>query len=123
MKTVKYELGAGPHVALRVEHASGVVDIKMFNGAVTGSGNDARAAASHLAEQLRTLAYYVEAHEGIRAAPVADDRSLVVALPANLVHTIDKYLDTDWKGHDSIAPLNAVAYIGERVAAIRRANR
>lgn len=65
MKITKYVLGAGPHSATRVEHASGGVDIKMFGGAtdgtIVGSGNDAKGAASHLADQLRMLA---ERHEG-----------------------------------------------------------
>jgi hypothetical protein len=133
-KITRYTLGPGPHEAARIEHIEhepGVVEIQMFGRddlRVVGHGNNAREAAAHLAEQLRTIAYFVEAHEGIRAEPPApgtytDNQGLVVRLPANLVRSIDKYLDTDWKGCDTIAPLNAVAYIGERVAAIRKANR
>lgn len=130
MKIAKYTLGAGPHVATRVEQPD-AIEIRMFDGAassVSGHGHNARAAAAHLAEQLRTLAYLVEAHEGVRSGAVApgavtNNQGLVVTLPADLVRSIDAYLDTDWKSHDSIAPLNAVAFIGERVAAIRKANR
>lgn len=68
MKITKYVLGAGPHSATRVEHASGVVDIKMFggaaDGAIIGHGNDACEAAGHLADQLRALADLVERREG-----------------------------------------------------------
>lgn len=70
MKTTNYVLGAGPHAATRVEHPSGVVDVKMFNGAIVGSGNDARSAAGHLADQLRTLADLVERHEGSPRMPI-----------------------------------------------------
>lgn len=69
MKTVDYFLGAGPHAASRIEHPAvgatpSTVEIRMFNGRVVGHGNTAKEAAKHLAEQLRTIAYYVEAHEG-----------------------------------------------------------
>lgn len=66
MKSVDYFLGAGPHAATRVERDDGVVEIRMFNGTVVGYGNTVRDAAIHLADQLRTLAYFVEGHEGIQ---------------------------------------------------------
>ena len=67
MKSTDYFLGAGPHAATRIEHDAGTVEIRMFNGTVVGHGNTAREAAVHLADQLRTLAHFVEGHEGIRA--------------------------------------------------------
>jgi len=48
--------------------------------------------------------------------------TVTIRLPKHLVEAIDTYLDTDWSdGRDpsKIGSLNAVAYIGERVAAIR----
>ena len=51
---------------------------------------------------------------------------MVIRLPKHLVQAIDKYLDTDWSdGRDpsKIGALNAVAYIGERVAAMRAERR
>lgn len=48
--------------------------------------------------------------------------TVTIRLPKHLVKAIDDYLDTDWKdGRDpsKLGALNAVAYIGERVAAIR----
>jgi len=74
-KVTKYELGAGPHVATRIEHSTKyncsehttvTVEIGLFGGAISGHGNSAKEAADHLAEQLRRLAYLVEAHEGKR---------------------------------------------------------
>jgi hypothetical protein len=50
-------------------------------------------------------------------------KSIVIELPSDVVRAIDAYLDTDWRSCDSIAPLNAVAFIGERVAAIRKTSR
>ena len=69
MKTVDYFLGAGPHTATRVEHDDGTVMIRMLvsDGEIVGHGNTAREAAVHLAEQLRTLARFVEGHEGLPA--------------------------------------------------------
>lgn len=65
--TVDYFLGAGLHAATRVEYEkAGTVEIRMFDGKIVGHGNTAKEAAAHLAEQLRTLARLVEAHEGIR---------------------------------------------------------
>jgi len=64
MTMVDYFLGAGPHAATRVEHDAGTVEIRMFDGKIVGHGNTAGEAAKHLAQQLRTLAYLVEAHEG-----------------------------------------------------------
>jgi hypothetical protein len=66
VKSVDYFLGAGPHAATRIEHDAGTVEICMFNGTIVGHGNTARDAAVHLADQLRTLAHFVEGHEGIR---------------------------------------------------------
>lgn len=69
MKTVDYFLGAGPHAASRIEHPAvgttpSTVEIRMFNDKIVGHGNTAKEAATHLAEQLRTLAHLVEAREG-----------------------------------------------------------
>jgi hypothetical protein len=136
-KITRYTLGPGPHEAARIEHIEhepGVVEIQMFgrdDRHVVGHGNSAREAAAHLAEQLRTIAHFVEAHEGICSEPPApgtytENQGLVVRLPANLVRTIDAYLDADWsekRDPSKIGALNAIAYIGERVAAIRKANR
>ena len=66
MKVVDYFLGAGSHVATRIEHDAGTVEIRLFNGTLVGHGNTARDAAVHLADQLRTLAHFVEGHEGLR---------------------------------------------------------
>jgi hypothetical protein len=66
VKTVDYYLGAGPYMATRVDRDDGTVEIRMFNGTVVGHGNTARAAAVHLAEQLRTIAHFVEGYEGVR---------------------------------------------------------
>jgi len=52
--------------------------------------------------------------------------STSITLPDDLVAAIDAYLDTDWTdGRDGRDPsklgaLNAVAYIGERIASIRK---
>jgi len=49
-----------------------------------------------------------------------------IILPGHLVAAIDAYLDTDWTdGRDpsKIGALNAVSYIGERVAELRRESR
>ena len=66
MKTVDYLLGAGPHAATRVEHDDGTVMIRTLvsDGEIVGHGNTAKEAATHLAEQLRRIAYLVEAREG-----------------------------------------------------------
>ena len=66
MKSVDYFLGVGPHAASRIEHDAGTVEIRMFNGTLVGHGNTAREAAVHLADQLRTLAHFVEGREGSR---------------------------------------------------------
>lgn len=44
-------------------------------------------------------------------------KTLMITLPAELVEAIEKYNETDWP-IGGIASLNAVAFIGERVAAI-----
>lgn len=62
--TVDYFLGSGPHTATRVEHASGVFEIRMFDGKIVGHGNTPKEAAVHLAKQLREIARLVEAREG-----------------------------------------------------------
>ena len=67
MKSFNYFLGAGPHAATRIEHAAGLVEIRMLNGTVVGHGNTAREAVVHLADQLRTRARFVERHEGIHS--------------------------------------------------------
>ena len=44
-----------------------------------------------------------------------------ITLPPNLISAIESYLDTNWDdGRDpsKLGALNAVSYIGERVAAI-----
>jgi hypothetical protein len=64
LKMVDYFLGAGPHAATRVERPDGVFEIRMFDAKVVGHGNTTKEAAVHLAEQLREIAYLVEAHEG-----------------------------------------------------------
>jgi hypothetical protein len=76
VKVVDYYLGAGPHVAARIERDDGTVEIRMFDSGiivdhrrptattVIGHGNTAREAAAHLADQLREIARLVEAHEG-----------------------------------------------------------
>jgi len=66
MKITRYMLGAGPHEATRVEHAGGAVEIRMFGDKIVGHGDSAAEAAEHLADQLRTIAYLVECHEGAR---------------------------------------------------------
>jgi hypothetical protein len=51
---------------------------------------------------------------------------IMITIPAELVAAVDNYLDTDWEdGRDptKLGALNAVAYIGERIAAIRAAHR
>ena len=51
---------------------------------------------------------------------------MTITLPRYLVRAIDAYLDTDWKdGRDpsKLGAFNAVAYIGEHVAAIRAKQR
>lgn len=58
MKSDDYFLGAGPHAATRIE---------------VGHGNTARDAAVHLAAQLRTLARFVEGHEGMRTGDRAGE--------------------------------------------------
>jgi hypothetical protein len=65
VKTVDYFLGAGPHAASRIEHDGGTVEIRMFDGHVVGHGSTAKKAATNLAAQLRMLASYVEAREGV----------------------------------------------------------
>jgi hypothetical protein len=65
MKAIDYFLGAGPHAATRVEQTDGTVEIHMFNGMIVGYGNTAAEAAVHLGDQLRTLARFVECHEGL----------------------------------------------------------
>ena len=48
-------------------------------------------------------------------------RNIRITIPVDLASAIDNYLSTDWKdGRDpsKIGALNAVAYIGERVAGI-----
>jgi hypothetical protein len=64
MKTVNYYLGAGPHMATRVERPDGVFEIRMYDGKIVGYGNTAKESAVHLADQLREIARLVEAHEG-----------------------------------------------------------
>lgn len=52
--------------------------------------------------------------------------STVVALPSHVVDAIHKYLDTSWgDGRDpsKLGALNAVAFIGEQVVELIRANR
>lgn len=59
-------------------------------------------------------------------AAVSDQPSTSIILPADLVAAIEKYNTTDWKdGRDpsKFGALNAVAYIGERTAAIVAATR
>ena len=77
MTTTGYFLGAGPHAATRVEHTAGTVEIRMFDGKIVGHGNSAAEAAVHLAEQLRTIAHLVEAHEGIPTEPQRRGRHTV----------------------------------------------
>lgn len=81
MKITTYVVGEGPHEAQRVEHAGGTVEIRMFGGAIVGHGNSAAEAAEHLADQLRTLAYLVECHEGARK----DDPDPLATRTANLL--------------------------------------
>lgn len=66
MKNTTYFLGAGPYAADRVEHDDGTVTICVFNVTIAGHGNTAKAAAAHLADQLREIARLVEDHEGGR---------------------------------------------------------
>lgn len=47
-------------------------------------------------------------------------------VPADLVRAIDAYIDGDWSKQadpSRFGALNAVAYIGERIAAMRKATR
>ena len=62
-KIVSYTLGAGPHLATRFEQPG---HVEIHYGQVVGHGDTARDAAVHLAEQLRTIARFVEGHEGVR---------------------------------------------------------
>lgn len=53
-------------------------------------------------------------------------KGMRVTLPASLVAAIDDYNQTDWRdGRDPsrFGALNAVAFIGERVAALRATRR
>jgi hypothetical protein len=44
--------------------------------------------------------------------------SCAIELPSELVAAIEKYLNTDWRDPSKLGALNAVAFIGESVAAI-----
>lgn len=66
MKVTPYFLGAGPYAAERVDNDDGTFTVRMFNGTIAGHGSTAKEAARRLADQLRTLGFLVEAHEGGR---------------------------------------------------------
>lgn len=80
---------------------------------------------------LKTIDNEDDAQESIRrlrAAPVKHEveQTVWVELDESLVKAVDAYLDTDWKdGRDpsKFGALNAIAYVGERVAAIRALKR
>ena len=69
-----------------------------------------------------TVSLDIIAREYNRLVPF---RPTEIVLDADLVASIERYVDTDWKACDpsKIGALNAVAFIGERVVAIYQAKK